>query len=346
MDNIASSTSLKTNFITTQHSENFSHNIKPNKNSSISTLISKKFVENNISNKLLPSELNIFSEKNNEKIIEESNSSILMNTNKIQRESLRSSIPYIPSESNIFEKQSINNYIKNFTVSKTVINSINFNYNDYNNTYFNNKAYTNLFNINITQELNNSFADNSSNEINNSYSSNNILHENKSSFLPKNLSVPFINKSYDTNFVLGLGISVPIIIILIVILICYFLKKKKSKMSQASNFDLNRINFKNPGLKLPYNKLQNTSNINAGINANNISMSEIKVQNLKDEIHNIITNSSGGSNSSGKRKRDKKKSSKNNNKIPGYPTQQGNKGIQNEMKEQIKQYVIDEHINN
>ena len=41
------------------------------------------------------------------------------------------------------------------------------------------------------------------------------------------------------------------------------------------------------------------------MNENNISMSEIKVQNLKDEIHNIITNNSGGSNSSGKRKREK-----------------------------------------
>ena len=280
MDNNANSTSLKTNFIS-HHSENFSHNIKPN--SSISTLI---------------------------------------NTKKIEKKPIRSSIPYILSKSNIFEKQSINNYTKNITNSKTVINSINLNYNDYNNTYFKNISYTNLFNINITQELNHSFADNSSNEINNSYSSNNIFHENKSSFL------------------------LPIIIISIIILICYFLKKKKSKMSQASNFDLNRINFKNPGLKVPYNKLQNTSNINAGINANNISMSEIKVQNLKDEIHNIITNSSGGSNSSGRRKREKKKGSKNNNKIPGNTTQQEKKGIQNEIKEQIKQYVIDEHINN
>ena len=70
-------------------------------------------------------------------------------------------------------------------------------------------------------------------------------------------------------------------------------------------------------------------------------MSEIKVQNLKDEIHNIITNKSSGSNSSGKRKRDKRKMGNNNLNI----SQENNRGIQNEMKEEIKQYVIDEHLN-
>jgi hypothetical protein len=72
-------------------------------------------------------------------------------------------------------------------------------------------------------------------------------------------------------------------------------------------------------------------------------MSEIKVQNLKDEIHNIINNSSGGSNSSGKRKREKRKMGNNN---INYSSQENNKGIQNEIQEEIKKYVIDEHINN
>ena len=81
------------------------------------------------------------------------------------------------------------------------------------------------------------------------------------------------------------------------------------------------------------------------MNPNNMSMSEIKVQNLKDEIHDIITNSSGSSSSSGRRKRDKKKSG-NNNKIPGYSGQEANKGVQNNIKEEIKQYVIDENSNN
>ena len=71
-------------------------------------------------------------------------------------------------------------------------------------------------------------------------------------------------------------------------------------------------------------------------------MSEIKVQNLKDEIHNIINNSSGGSNSSGKRKREKRKMGNNKNL---NISEENNRGIQNEMKEEIKQYVIDEHLN-
>ena len=76
------------------------------------------------------------------------------------------------------------------------------------------------------------------------------------------------------------------------------------------------------------------------MNANNMSMSEIKVQNLKDEIHNIITNSSGGSNSSGRRKSEKKraggsKNNKNNNsRLSG---QEGN--IVNQNKQQPNQYA-------
>ena len=78
------------------------------------------------------------------------------------------------------------------------------------------------------------------------------------------------------------------------------------------------------------------------MNANNISMSEIKVQNLKDEIHNIISNSSGGSNSSGKKKREKRKG---NNKNSNALNNLGSKEKQNEIKDQIKQYVIDENNN-
>ena len=71
-------------------------------------------------------------------------------------------------------------------------------------------------------------------------------------------------------------------------------------------------------------------------------MSEIKVQNLKDEIHNIITHKSGSSNSSGKRKREKRRTG--NNKI-NSSSNENNLGFQKEIKEEIKQYVIDEHLN-
>ena len=72
-----------------------------------------------------------------------------------------------------------------------------------------------------------------------------------------------INKTYDTNLVLGLGISKPIILVILIILICYYIRKKRRvKITSVSNMDINKINFKNQGSKLSYNKLQNTSNLN------------------------------------------------------------------------------------
>lgn len=154
------------------------------------------------------------------------------------------------------------------------------------------------------------------------------------------------NKFNMSNYTLYLAILCPIILIVIICIIyCFIKRKKKSSMNNDEINDLNRIKFKNSAQKIPYNKLQNTSGVNnVSVNPNNISMSEIKVQNLKDEIHDIITNSSGSSSSSGRRKRDKKKNN-NNNKIPGYSGQEGNKGVQNNIKEEIKQYVIDENSN-
>ena len=62
---------------------------------------------------------------------------------------------------------------------------------------------------------------------------------------------------------------------------------------------------------------------------------------MKEEMNNIISNTSGSS--SGRRKREKKKTPNNN---MGFEGKENQKGIQNEIKEQIKQYVIDEHNNN
>jgi len=99
-----------------------------------------------------------------------------------------------------------------------------------------------------------------------------------------------------------------LMVILIVVLVIYCIKKrKKNQINQEinNNIDKNGINFQNSANKTPYNRIQNTSGFNVGLNPNNLSMSEIKVQNLKDEIHNIINNNSG-SRSSGKRKREKR----------------------------------------
>ena len=92
------------------------------------------------------------------------------------------------------------------------------------------------------------------------------------------------------------------------------------------------------GVKQHYNRILNTSG-----NANNIgetpnNLSEIKVENIKKEIDEIV-NTPGSS--SGRRKRGKKIPDKNNNS--GLYEKQDQ--MQNEIKEQIKQYVIDEHNN-
>lgn len=160
-------------------------------------------------------------------------------------------------------------------------------------------------------------------------------------FLPETIKLPLINKDVNTHYALFLGILVPFILIGLIIIICYFIKKRmKLKMSSSNdNLDQNKLQMKNYGAKQPYNRIQNTSGLNNILQGNPNNLSEIKVQNLKEEINNIISNTSGSS--SGRRKRDKKKSTNKN----AFDEKKDQIGIQNEIKEQIKQYVIDEHNN-
>ena len=190
------------------------------------------------------------------------------------------------------------------------------------------------------------------NIINNKTSNNTFVKENiikdinnnnqTKSFLPETVKLPLINKDVNTNYALCFGILIPILLIGIIIIICYFIKKRmKSKMSSTSNdnLDQNNLQIKNSGINQPYNRIQNTSGLNNNIGLNPNNLSEIKVKNLKEEINNIISNTSGSS--SGRRKRDKKKSAPKN----AFDEKKDQIGIQNEIKEQIKQYVIDEHNN-
>ena len=152
-------------------------------------------------------------------------------------------------------------------------------------------------------------------------------------------------KKMDKKYITAMEIVIPLVILIIIIFcIVYRIKRrKKNQLIQEKNeIEKNGLNFQNSANKVPYNRIENTSGFNVGLNPNNFSMSEIKVQNLKDEIHNIITNKSGGSNSSGKRKREKRKMGNNKNL---NISEENNRGIQNEMKEEIKQYVIDEQLN-
>ena len=343
MENSLNTTLFKTNIITTPNQNNInitnpSHiNYHYNNITTDNTLINQPLLENNDNNTKISSEILIFKTTLNQKKIFTINSTINIVESKNTKKTTKKEIPLTTYHS------TYNNNIKNVnnTVTKqTIINAEKEPMK--NNTVYNNltSEIINKNNVNITEIINNSIIDNYSSELNINISDTTNITNNESKSV---VTIPLINKTLDSKLALALGVCLPIILVtIIIILICYCIRrKKKLKMnSMNNNYDLNRIKFQNSGVKQPYNKLQNTSGINVNMNANNMSMSEIKVQNLKDEIHNIITNSSGGSNSSGRRKREKKraggsKNNKNNNsRLSG---QEGN--IVNQNKQQPNQYA-------
>jgi hypothetical protein len=245
------------------------------------------------------------------------------------------------------ESSTINDKNNTFTIitslienqNPTILNSINL--------YKQNISISNTSNSNSIPEK--SSKDYNKQTLNDIISSNMTDNQNNSKpFLSETVNIPLINKSLDRNVALFLGILIPVILIILVILICYCIKKRiKSKMSSISSDNMNQKGLSNQSrIKQPYNRIQNTSGLNnMEANPNVLSMNEIKVQNMNVDLHhnsnNISSNTSGSSSSSRRRKREKKKSS--NNNMMG---QEGQKGIQNEIKEQIKQIVIDEHNNN
>ena len=314
-------------------------NIDNNSDSNIINLNTIPYVQNQTTLNTIDSyNLNLTNiSNNNNNFSNETIFTSLINQNFIDnRTKISSKITTLETLINIKDNSEITKSLIEQIKSEGIITNYNNTVNALNNQSFpkSNIETSHInYNSNITK-INKTFFDNSSNNLNisnNPKQSNSILIENK------------INS---TNYTLYLGILCPIFLIVIIFIIyCFIKRRKKSRMNNNEINDLNRINFKSSSQKIPYNKLQNTSGVNnVSVNPNNISMSEIKVQNLKDEIHDIITNSSGSSSSSGRRKRDKKKSG-NNNKIPGYSGQEGNKGVQNNIKEEIKQYVIDENSN-
>ena len=237
--------------------------------------------------------------------------------------------------------------IKNISFSNNITYSTLLNdiINNQNDSYINNPDTTTFNKATEFIKENNQIINNiTTNNINNNYNVTNISNQLINQNNTKNAQNKIID-NLDPKFILGLEIFLPIIVIIIVIIfILYCIKRKKNILIQENiNNEKNGIKFQNIVNSTPYNRVQNTSGFNVGLNPNNFSMSEIKVQNLKDEIHNIINNNSGGSNSSGKRKREKRKMGNNN---VNFSSQENNKGIQNEIQEEIKKYVIDEHINN
>ena len=270
----------------------------------------------------------------------------------------------------IFHNKS-NNINITYNITSTILNSI-FG-NKIKNLTINLPTRTNLLLFNNTKIQSTNFEKSSIIKVNNNTNINNITYYNETdlsdNLLESNINKTinkkdttiynsiientFINNSYDlhnqSNIIsqvnntshnilkLIIGIIFPIIFILFLICLIYCCIKRRKKLSMNNN-DLNKIKLKTSGSKVSYKKIQNTSNLNI-INPNNMSMSEIKVQNIKNV--NLMSRSSGSSSSS-RRKRDKNTNTKHNNMM-GV---EGQKKVQNEIKEQIKQIVINDNINN
>lgn len=271
-------------------------------------------------------------------------------TNSINENFVENSISYDKSnkiqESEVLNSKKVNNsqILKNNAFANNITYTSNL------NDFIININYTNIINpdstifntpTNFIKE-NSQFINNSTNNTSHNITNGTTHVQNENKF--KNISKKILD-NLDPKFILALEIFLPLIILIIIIvcILCCIKRKIKIKMQENINNENNGIKFQNIVNSKPYNRIQNTSGFNVGLNPNNYSMSEIKVQNLKDEIHKIINNNSGSS-SSGKRKREKRKTGNNNN--INLSSQENNKGIQNEIQEEIKKYVIDEHINN
>ena len=196
-----------------------------------------------------------------------------------------------------------------------------------------------------------------------------------------NMNITYNNNliSESNSNILFLGIIFVLTILLIIsIIILFFLfrKRKRTNTVSSKNMVLNKIILKNPNNSISLNivnpkdfqKLQNTSNVSeSGIVQQNNVLNEIKTQNLKDEIHKIINTSSSSDSSRGKRGKRKKMNNDNNdkkkieniivnNKEASFDSKNiineekkekvsevNTQKLEQEIKEQIKKYVVEEH---
>ena len=207
--------------------------------------------------------------------------------------------------------------------------------------------------------------------LNNNTFSNNIFNNSLISNITSNESIVID----DGHKLLFLGIIFILFILLIIsigIIIYLFKKKKKTNSVSNNKLVLNKIVLKNPNNNISLNivnpkdfhELQNTSNVSdMGVQPPNNVLNEIKSQNnLQDEIHNIINSSINSLNSydltgkgekkGGRRRLDKSgqnNKNNNNNKVEVNEKPINNKKeintqeLEQEIKNQIKKYVIEEN---
>ena len=168
----------------------------------------------------------------------------------------------------------------------------------------------------------------------------NTTHKKLNNIKEKNHFKNFISSYY---FILSFSIIIPLIIFFLIIYIYYRIKKRMKLKKQKENYNINKIHTAKPQKKESYNRIMNTSGIINNINQNEDNLTEIKIKNMKEEMKSINNNSGS---SSGRRKREKRKIGKGkHNNVNEFNIKEEQKEMQNEIKEQIKQFVIEEHNN-
>ena len=162
-------------------------------------------------------------------------------------------------------------------------------------------------------------------------------------------SIKLIIDAIPQNFLLiCILILFTLFLILIIIILIYLIKKRKKLLLTETivnnNIDINKMilhNPKNPNLK-EFHQIRNNSNINdCSLGVNNISLTELKTKNLKEEIHSIVSETLSEM-TLNKAKKLKKKKKENHKRKSGQITSQienneekTNKELKSENKDQI-----------
>jgi hypothetical protein len=157
-----------------------------------------------------------------------------------------------------------------------------------------------------------------------------------------------LNEQIQKTILLSGTISMSIVLLVIITIIIYCVIKNKRDANSNDNlnsFAANKIIAKNSPLNetpnYGFKSLQNSSSL-GNENQNNMSLSEIKERNIKDEIHNIIH---GNNNESGIQKKSKKKNKNKKNAselIEEISSKNDTKDLEDNIKNQIKQFVRDD----
>ena len=157
-----------------------------------------------------------------------------------------------------------------------------------------------------------------------------------------------LNEQIQKTILLSGTISMSIVLLVIITIIIYCVIKNKRDANSNDNlnsFAANKIIAKNSHMNQTPNygfkSLQNSSSL-GNENQNNMSLSEIKERNIKDEIHNIIH---GNNNESGIQKKSKKKNKNKKNAselIEEISSKNDTKDLEDNIKNQIKQFVRDD----